>query len=186
MIKPKKQLNKKRNRLLSLYEIVAFLLILTVGSFLFVVSPYAKYATQAGGTDGARVARFFIRAVDGTDGKNIALDENTLTAHYSFTVTNFDADNNITNETTTSYDVVVTFPDAVSGLTVSVTNDENTVLAAVNTEKTVFTMANVGAFVAGVGTTHNLTLNFALDYDNAEAGEWTSIEIKITATQQNG
>ncbi len=184
MEKPRNKSNKKRSRLFSLYEAVAFLIVLAIGSFMLVASPYAKYMTQAEGEGGARVARFFVAAIDGTDDREMVLDLNNAAAYYSFTVVNFDGTSGATNETATTYDVTVTFRTAIPNVDISVTNGANTINAVVNDAATVFTMKNAGTFSAGIAERHTLTLNFSVpDFDAVDVGEWTNIEIRVTAAQ---
>lgn len=159
--------------------LAAVLLGLTLLSSRGIGSIYAKYTTGASWSDGARVARFAVSA-QGAEQTAITLDASgEETGSYAFTVSNQTA--NGVNETATDYDVVVTFPCELKGVTLTLRNRETTVNAA-TTDNVTYTFDDVGTFPAGTAQTDQLTLTFTMA-EGAESGSWENIKIEVHAAQ---
>ena len=178
-----KKTKKPRLPLYRLYYAVVLLLVAVSGTSMWTTTTLAKYVTSSSGSDSARVARFAVSAAQSA-GQNteIALDAGgTTTANYTFTVSN-KTDNGV-NETATGYDVVVTFPHKLTGVTLTLKNGE-TPINGTTTDNMIYTFTNAGEFAAGKEETHTLTLTFTIK-DGAEDGKWEGIEIKVRAAQKD-
>lgn len=178
-----KKTKKPRLPLYRLYYAVVLLLVAVSGTFMWTTT-LAKYVTSSSGSDSARVARFAVSA-EPSDGQaaKIELDASgEKTGSYTFTVSN--STNNGVNETATGYDVVVTFPDKLTGVTLTLKNGNNTFSPTPSNENKTYTFKGVGEFAAAEEKTHNLTLTFTVD-EGAEGGEWEGIEIEVRAAQKD-
>ena len=154
-----KKTKKPRLPLYRLYYAVVLLLVAVSGTSMWTTTTLAKYGTSSSGSDKARVARFAVSA-EGAD-KAIELDAGNTEknkADYQFTVSNKIGDK--VNETATGYDVVVTFPSELKGVTLTLRNGNNTFSAKPSTDNTSYTFENVG-------------------------GEWDNIKIEVRAAQKN-
>lgn len=167
-----------------LYLAVALLLLAALGTSMWATAPLAEYITSVTDSDGARVAHFAVSATKVNEQSNaISLDKNgTATASYIFTVSNQNASG--VNETATVYDVVVTFPSELSGVTLTLRNGTTAVSGTAAENNTVFTFANAGSFPAGTVQTDTLTLTFAMT-DDAMNCTWEGIGIVVNAAQQD-
>lgn len=171
--------NKPARQRLPLAVYLAFLL---VAALAFTGASFASYKTEAASSDSARVARFAVAAAkDANQSENLTLDSSNTSAAYTFTVSNTDA--NGVNETATSYDVVVTFPQELTGVTLTLKNGTNAAISATpSADSKTFIFTNVGTFSAGTPQAHNLTLTFAANAD-AASGSWSNINITVNAEQ---
>lgn len=180
-----KKTKKPRLPLYRLYYAVVLLLVAVSGTSMWTTTTLAKYVTSSSGSDSACVARFAVSAAQ-IAGQNteIALDAGgTTTADYKFTVSN-KTDKGV-NETATGYDVVVTFPKKLTGVTLTLKNDNNnTISATLSNEDKTYTFKGVGEFAAAEEKTHTLTLTFTVEA-GAEDGEWEGIEIEVRAAQKD-
>lgn len=169
--------NKPTRRRLPLAVYLAFLL---VAALAFTGASFASYKTEAASSDSARVARFVVTAIPETNqSENLTLDSSTPSAGYKFTVSNTDA--NGVNETATSYDVVVTFPQELTGVTLTLKNG-NKDITGTTTDNVTYTFKDVGTFAAGTKQNDTLTLTFAANAD-AASGSWSNINITVNAVQ---
>lgn len=170
--------NKPARRRLPLAVYLAFLLL---AALAFTGASFASYKTVATGSDSARVARFVVTAARDTSQttEDLTLDSSNTSATYTFTVSNFDT--NGVNETATSYDVNVVFPNALSGVSLTLKNG-NTDITGTTTDNVTYTFKNAGAFAAGTKQNDTLTLTFTAD-ENAASGSWSGIKITVNAEQ---
>ena len=169
--------NKPARRRLPLAVYLAFLL---VAALAFTGASFASYKTEATSSDSARVARFVVTAIPETNqSENLTLDSSTPSAGYKFTVSNTDA--NGVNETATRYDVVVTFPQELTGVTLTLKNG-NKDITGTTTDNVTYTFKDVGTFAAGTKQNDTLTLTFAANAD-AASGSWSNIKITVNAEQ---
>lgn len=171
--------NKPARRRLPLAVYLEFLL---VAALAFTGASFASYKTQATSSDSARVARFVVTAAkDASQSESLTLDSSTPSAGYKFTVSNTDA--NGVNETATRYDVNVVFPNALSGVSLTLKNGTNAAISATpSADSKTFAFTNVGTFSAGTPQTHNLILTFTAGTD-AAGGSWSNIKITVNAEQ---
>lgn len=175
-----KKTKKPRLPLYRLYYAVVLLLVAVSGTSMWTTT-LAKYVTSSSGSDSARVARFEVSAV-GKDNTTIELDaSNKKTESYTFTVSNNIGDK--VNETATGYDVVVTFPKKLTGVTLTLKNGGKRIDAE-TTDSTTYTFKGVGEFAAAEKKTDNLTLTFTIK-DDAEDGKWEGIKIEVRAAQKD-
>ena len=169
--------NKPARRRLPLAVYLAFLL---VAALAFTGASFASYKTVATGSDSARVARFVVTAAkDASQKEDLTLDSENKSATYKFTVSN-NEDGKV-NETATSYDVVVTFPQELTGVTLTLKNG-NKDITGTTTDNVTYTFKNAGAFAAGTKQNDTLTLTFTADAD-AASGSWRNIKITVNAEQ---
>lgn len=176
-----KKTKKPRLPLYRLYYAVVLLLVAVSGTSMWTTTTLAKYVTSSSGSDSARVARFEVSAV-GKDNTTIELDaSNKKTESYTFTVSNNIGDK--VNETATGYDVVVTFPKKLTGVTLTLKNGGKRIDAE-TTDSTTYTFKGVGEFAAAEKKTDNLTLTFTIK-DDAEDGKWEGIKIEVRAAQKD-
>ncbi len=174
--------NKPARQRLPLAVYLAFLL---VAALAFTGASFASYKTVATGSDSARVARFAVAAAkDASQSESLTLDSSTPSAGYKFTVSNTDA--NGVNETATKYDVVVKFPTQLTGVTLTLTknnnNTQSTITGTVSADNKTFTFADAGSFTAGVAQTDSFALTFAVG-DGAANAAWNNINIIVNAAQ---
>lgn len=172
--------NKPARQRLPLAVYLAFLL---VAALAFTGASFASYKTEAASSDSARVARFVVTAAKpDSQSENLKLTSTEKEATYEFTVANNNKDGNV-NETATKYDVVVTFPQELTGVTLTLKNGTNAAISATpSADSKTFTFTNVGTFSAGTPQAHNLTLTFTANAD-AAGGSWSNIKITVNAEQ---
>ena len=169
--------NKPARRRLPLAVYLAFLLI---AALAFTGASFASYKTQATSSDSARVARFVVTAAkDASQKEDLTLDSLNPSAAYTFTVSNNEGDK--VNETATSYDVVVTFPKELTGVTLTLKNG-NKDITGTKTDNVTYTFKDVGTFAAGTKQNDTLTLTFTANAD-AASGSWSTINITVNAEQ---
>ena len=169
--------NKPTRRRLPLAVYLAFLL---VAALAFTGASFASYKTVATSSDSARVARFVVTAIPETNqSENLTLDSSNPRAEYKFTVSNTDA--NGVNETATRYDVVVTFPQELTDVTLTLKNG-NKDITGTTTDNVTYTFKDVGTFAAGTKQNDTLTLTFTAGTD-AASGSWSNIKITVNAEQ---
>ena len=168
--------NKPARRL----PLVVYLAFLLVAALAFTGASFASYKTVATGSDSARVARFVVTAkpVDGQS-EDLTLDSTKLSAAYTFTVSNNEGGK--VNETATSYDVVVTFSQKITGVTMTLKNGNNDITGT-TTDNVTYTFKDVGTFAAGTKQNDTLTLTFTAGTD-AASGSWSNIKITVNAEQ---
>ncbi len=173
--------NKPARRRLPLAVYLTFLL---VAALAFTGASFASYKTQATSSDSARVARFVVTAAKSEGQReDLTLDSTDPSATYTFTVSNTDANGANINETATSYDVNVVFPNTLSGVSLTLKNNtDNKDIDGTTTDNVTYTFKNAGAFAAGTPQEHNLTLTFAANAD-AASGSWSNIKITVNAEQ---
>ena len=163
-----------------LYRVVAVLLVLAVGLSMLATSPYAKYATSASSTDSARVAKFSVTAAKASTqtSEELSLSTDSTTATYAFTVTN-------ESEVVISYDVKLTVPSAMTGVTPKLVKADNTEVTGTTSDNKTYTFSNAGTLAANAGSTNaaNHTIKFALDTSTAETATYTGIKLDVVATQ---
>lgn len=181
-----KKTKKPRLPLYRLYYAVVLLLVAVSGTSMWTTTTLAKYVTSSSGSDSARVARFEVNAAQ-IAGQNteIALDAGDAAkkqAEYQFTVSNNIGDK--VNETATGYDVVVTFPKKLTGVTLKLKNGNNTISYTLSNDKKTYTFTNVGEFAAAEEKTHTLTLTFAIE-EGAADDKWENIKIEVRAAQKD-
>ena len=175
--------NKHARRRLPLAVYLAFLL---VAALAFTGTSAASYKTQASGSDGARVARFVVTAAKADlQSDSLTLTSTAKSASYVFTVAN-SKDGNV-NETATKYDVVVEFPSALTGVTLTLTkkiNDTETknITGTASADNKTFTFPDAGSFKAGEAQTDRFALTFAVS-DGAANATWNNIKIIVNAAQ---
>ena len=169
--------NKPARQRLPLAVYLAFLL---VAALAFTGASFASYKTVATGSDSARVARFAVAAAkDASQSESLTLDSTNTSAEYKFTVSNTDA--NGVNETATKYDVVVTFSQKITGVTMTLKNG-NKDITGTTTDNVTYTFKDVGTFAAGTKQNDTLTLIFTANAD-AASGSWSNIKITVNAEQ---
>ena len=169
--------NKPARQRLPLAVYLAFLL---VAALAFTGASFASYKTVATGSDSARVARFAVAAAkDASQSESLTLDSTNTSAEYKFTVSNTDA--NGVNETATKYDVVVTFSQKITGVTMTLKNG-NKDITGTTTDNVTYTFKDVGTFSAGTKQNDTLTLIFTANAD-AASGSWSNIKITVNAEQ---
>ena len=192
-----------------LYILLVVTVLSIVALCIFVLSLWAKYASDETGSDSARVAQFVVVAKDGTttqEAKDLVLTTSTLEKTYPFSVSNQDPNTaSVINEVKTNYDVVITFPsefnyansgatmtliddngtpdDTTDDTTKTVSKDTKTDGVTVSSDNKTYTFSNMGTFEANAAKTDNLTLKFALTSDDAQAGKWEGISVVVKATQ---
>lgn len=178
-----KKTKKPRLPLYRLYYAVVLLLVAVSGTSMWTTTTLAKYVTSSSGSDSARVARFAV-STKGADNTTIKLDASgEKTGSYTFTVSN-KTDKGV-NETATGYDVVVTFQKKLTGVTLTLKNDNNNTFSPTpSNENKTYTFKGVGEFAAAEEKTHNLTLTFTVD-EGAEGGTWNNIKIEVRAAQKD-
>ena len=169
--------NKPARRRLPLAVYLTFLL---VAALAFTGASFASYKTVATGSDSARVARFVVTAkpIVGQS-ESLTLDSSNPSAAYTFTVSNSDTKG--VNETATSYDVVVTFSQKITGVTMTLKNG-NKDITGTTTDNVTYTFKDVGTFAAGTKQNDTLTLTFTAGTD-AASGSWSNIKITVNAVQ---
>ena len=169
--------NKPARRHLPLAVYLAFLL---VAALAFTGASFASYKTVATGSDSARVARFVVTAAKSEGQReDLTLDSLNPSAAYTFTVSNNEGAK--VNETATSYDVVVTFSQKITGVTMTLKNG-NKDITGTTTDNVTYTFKDVGTFAAGTKQNDTLTLTFTAD-ENAVSGSWSGINITVNAVQ---
>ena len=172
-----KGLSQKR-----VYQACALLLFLAVGSSMLATSPMAKYVTQANsGEESARVAKFSVSAAssDASASRDYTLNSTTTAATYDFTVTS-------DSEVATTYDVKVTVPSELVGVTPTLTKNSEDATSARSatwdaTAKT-YTFTAVGTMTAGTSNTDTLHLTFT-KADGATAATYENIKVEAVVTQ---
>lgn len=171
--------NKPAPRRLPRVVYIAFLLVMALA---FTGTSVASFKTQSTSTDGARVARFVVTAAKDADQiESITLDSINRSAAYKFTVAN--NQDAAVSETAAKYDVVVAFPTALSGVTMTLTKDgASAPIAGITADNKTFTFSNAGSFPAGTAQTDSFTLTFAADM-SAPSGGWNNIKITVNAAQ---
>ena len=177
-----KHITKKKNSLQQMYLAVAMSLVLAVGSFAWTSATLARYASTASGGSSAAVAAFVVEA-EGADSQSLTLDTTNSTASYAFTVSN--KNENAVGEVTTAYDVTVTFPSALSGVTLTLENGLETFTPTTSDGGITNVFKNVGTFQPGVERTDALSLSFALDENADTDGSWNNITVTVNAAQQD-
>jgi hypothetical protein len=164
-----------------LYLTAAMLLVIAVGTSVRTSTTLARYTSTASGSSTAQVAAFVVNAAAAdTQSAELTVSEDSSSASYAFSVSNFSGD--VVCGVETSYDVTVKFPSALSGVTLTLTDGGGEAIQAQTTDDTTYTFAGVGDFSPGVSRTDALTLNFALQ-DGAEANVWDGISITVNAAQ---
>lgn len=176
--------NKPARRRLPLAVYLAFLL---VAALAFTGASAASYKTEATSSDSARVARFVVTAAKpDSQSENLKLTSTEKEATYEFTVANNNNKDGNVNETATKYDVVVEFPSALTGVTLTLTkninNTETTIPGTASNGNKTFTFADAGEFKAGVAQTDSFALTFAVG-DGAANATWNNIQIIVNAEQ---
>ena len=174
--------NKPARRRLPLAVYLAFLL---VAALAFTGASFASYKTEASGSDSARVARFVVTAEPvNNQNESLTLDSSNPSAAYTFTVSNNEGVK--VNETATKYDVVVEFPTQLTGVTLTLTKNNNnkqtTITGTASADNKKFTFADAGSFTAGVAQTDSFALTFAVG-DGAANAAWNNINIIVNAAQ---
>lgn len=175
----KQHMKLKELGLKHIYQAAALLLFLAVGSSMLATAPMAKYVTKAQITDSATVAEFSVSAAEITTDKAFTLNSDDTTADYSFTVTS-------NSEVATSYDVIVTLPEKIDGVTLSLKNttQSTTVAGTASADGTTYTFAGAGSFNPASSQTDALTLTFTLaDETAATAATHTGIGVQAVVTQ---
>ena len=159
---------------------VAIALVLMAGASLLIVAPSAKFLTVAGGTDSARVARFSVDATSAATTSSFLLDAGTMSVEFPFTVTN-------DSEVMVSYDVKLSLPADIEGITPTLNNGAGKTLAAtsVSDDKKTYTFEKASTLaVGGDGVqTETLALVFSLDTSTAKTATYEGIKIDVVATQ---
>lgn len=181
-----KKTKKPRLPLYRLYYAVVLLLVAVSGTSMWTTTTLAKYVTSSSGSDSARVARFEVNAA-GEDNTTIELDASDAAkkqAEYQFTVSNKNKIGDKVNETATGYDVVVTFPRELKGVTLTLKNGNKPIEATLSTDKKTYTFTNVGEFAAVKERIDTLTLTFTVT-DDAVDGKWEKIKIEVRAAQKD-
>ena len=176
-----KHITKKKLPLQQMYLAVAMLLVLAVGSFAWTSATLARYVSTASGGGSAEVAAFVVEA-KGADSQSLTLNTTNSTAYYAFTVSN--KNDNAVGEVTTAYDVTVTFPSALSGVTLTLQKGTEK-FTGTTTDNKAYIFENVGTFWPGIEGTDTLVLNFALDDAADTGGSWENIKITVNAEQQD-
>ena len=168
-----KELSLKR-----VYQAAALLLFLAVGSSMLATAPFAKYVTKGGdSSDTATVAAFSVDAAQVTDDPTYNLDSTTTTGDYKFTVTS-------NSEVAATYNIVVTLPEEMDGVTMSLANATTgaTVAGTPSADGLTYTFENAGTFAAASALTHELTLTFTADA-GATSGTYSGIKLEAVITQ---
>ena len=116
---------------------------------------FAKNLSSSTGGDNAQVSALIIDLrVSSSDNLAIDCGQEIMTAEYHFTVTN--TKDGKTSEIPFKYDVIVTLPEALQGVSITLNETSGT---ASSDGKTV-TFTGVGRFAAGNSQTHNHSLFF--------------------------
>lgn len=158
------------------------LLVAVIGSSLGTANLMAQYTTSTTGTDSARVARYVVNAAKASgQSEALTLDYDNKSADYKFTVTNQNGQG--INEVATAYDVVVTFPKRLEGVTLSLKNGSSAAMTPEASDAMIYTFRNAGTFTAGAAATHNLTLTFTMPDDSTVDEAWQGIQIAVNAAQ---
>lgn len=168
-------------RMQRIYATAAILLLLAVGSAIMAMAPLAKYVNTTSQSDSARVAAFAVSATQTSTTTEYALDASTTTADYTFTVANTASGKQ--NEVLTGYDVKLTLPSAMTGVTPTLKNGAEAVSGTASADGKTYTFSNAGTLPAGTAQTDTLTLTFTLDTATAQSGTWENIALDVTATQ---
>ncbi len=176
--------NRKKTPLQRVYITLAILLLLVAGLAIIAATPLAKYTTQSAYSDSARVAHFSVSATSTQTDTDFTLDADNLTKTYAFTVTNADGDK-LRNEVATNYDVVLTLPADILGLTPTLTNGTSSIEGVPSSDKKTYTFKDAGTFSSDEAKVDNLVLTFTLDPNNADNGSWGGITLDAVATQQD-
>ena len=116
---------------------------------------FAKNLSSSAGGDNAQVSALIID-LRGDTSDNLTIDcgQEITTAEYNFAVTN--TKDGKTSEIPFKYDVIVTLPEALQGVSITLNETSGT---ASSDGKTV-TFTGVGRFAAGNSQTHNHSLFF--------------------------
>ncbi len=167
--------------------VIILLLLVGITFTLFATFTMARYTNTSENSDTARVAQFAVSQPTKQTDNDLALNLTDTSTTYTFTVSNV-RDTSVVNEVKTSYDVVVTFPEALASyVTLTMTNDNgDTDKAAVaSTDNKTFTFKEMGTFEANTARTDTLTLKFTLDSSTTEsiAKTWSGIDITVKAQQ---
>lgn len=166
----------------SLYRVVAVLLMLAAASSVLAVAPLAKYATAVDSEDSARVAAFAVTAApDSTQTTNVVDLQDTTTASYKFTVTNRNATQ--VSEVATTYDIKVTLPTAMEGVSVTMQKNGAAVSGTLSADGTTYTFSGVGTFQANTATTDTLTLIFTKDSTLTTYANYENVKVEAVTTQ---
>ena len=176
----KQYMNLKQLSLAKVYKVAAVLLLLALGSSMLATAPLAKYVTSASSSDSARVAKFSVSAAssgDSATSREYTLNSTTTTATYDFTVTS-------NSEVATTYDIKVTVPSALQGVTPTLTvGDSTTAISAtsISSDNLTYTFKGVGTFAPG-NNSDTLHLTFTKG-DDATAATYENIKVEAVVTQ---
>lgn len=169
---------------LRLYLAAAILLLTALGTSSWTATTLARYVTSATTEGSASVAAFVVTAAkDGTQAETLTLTNVTgsaaLTQDYKFTVGN----GNGACEVATAYDVVVTLPEKLDGVALSLKNGGTAVAGTKSTDGKTYTFENAGVLPAGQSQSDPLTLTFTLTPADAVSGTYENIQITVNAAQ---
>lgn len=182
-----------------LWRVVAVLAVAAIGSCALVAAPLAKYATTSKVDEAsARVAKFAVTAVetDGASSNEYTLSATNTTATLQFGVQNADVNakgERVVTEVPTTYDVILTLPEELQGVSATITRDERVTesgeeavggeVQGKTTDNKTFTFSNVSTFPAGTVAADRLTLTFKLDPDKATSATYTGIKLEAKISQ---
>ena len=174
---------KSASPMRKVYLTAAVLLLAVYVTSMLTAAPLAKYATNVTGSDTIQVAKF---GVETTAGENTSLELNTTSteATYTFSVSNA-KDGTLINEVTTDYDVVVTLPQKIDNVDLTLKNGETSVEGTTSSDGKTYTFENAGRFEPATATTQTLTLTFTLDDEPTDTVTYSDIKIDVNAVQVN-
>ena len=153
------------------YQACALLLFLAVASSMLATAPMAKYVTQATSADSARVAKFKVYTSPISETSSFTVNPTNTTAKYEFRVT-------CDSEVASKYDVIVTLPSSLSGVTLKLDNAE---ASSVSTDGKTYTWTNARNSEPGT-IIHNHDLTFTRT-DGATPATYSGITIKAVVSQ---
>ncbi len=168
---------------------LAIIIVLVIGICLTLLSSLlvAKYTKQTSATDSARVAQFAISQPTKQTNTDLGINLTDASTTYTFTVSNV-RDTSVVNEVKTSYDIVVTFPEALEDyVTLTMSNDNGATdkVAVVSADNKTFTFKEMGTFEANTARTDTISLKFTFDASTTDNinKTWSGIGITLKAKQ---
>ena len=174
---------KSASPMRKVYLTAAVLLLAVYVTSMLTAAPLAKYVSKATGKDVIEVAQF---GVETTAGEDTALSLVGINdeATYTFSVSNA-KDGTLINEVTTDYDVVVTLPQKIDNVGLTLKNGETSVTGTPSEDGKTYTFANAGRLEPATATTQTLTLTFTLNSAPTTTVTYDNIKIDVNAVQVN-
>ena len=165
------------------YLTAAVLLLAVYVTSMLTAAPLAKYVSKATGKDVIEVAQFGV-VTTASETTQLNLNTTDTEATYTFSVSNA-KEGTLINEVTTDYDVVVTLPQKIEGVSLTLENGETSVEGTTSSDGKTYTFANAGRFEPATAATQTLTLTFTLDNEPTDTVTYSDIKIDVNAVQVN-